>query len=227
MNVNRQRSLIVVLAISIIIISYLYVDAIDVFIETNNGKQEVFLLTTAINYSEIMNSTTRGRKKVLIKSRSYKRVPIHIDNLIFFNTIYATIYNPDYVFQQKQYDHRSLLTTVKYPKFHPISWLSIINNKQKLRISEVPLQRYYPHKKIRSGEIVRIVDVLGHLRTFKEEYAPYFTKDESRQYLPMLREIVSYTNNNTEVSYDKLPDFDKKYLAEINHMLLDIEKMLK
>jgi hypothetical protein len=105
--------------------------------------------------------------------------------------------------------------------------LSIINNKQKLRISEVPLQRYYPHKKIRSGEIVRIVDVLGHLRTFKEEYAPYFTKDESRQYLPMLREIVSYTNNNTEVSYDKLPDFDKKYLAEINHMLLDIEKMLK
>lgn len=215
-------------------LSYLYIDGINVFIKTNSEKEELFYIVTSINYSEIMKSTTRGRAKRLVVSGSVQTVPVHLDNIIFFSHIFANVYHPDYVYQQKQYAHRSIFRAVDFPMFTPRSWRSVMSNNTKIRKSSPPddISLYHEHRKaIESGDIVRIVDVLGHLRIFKDDYIPLFlekrTDKQLRRYLSSLEAIVAYTEANIEVHYDQLDEYDRGNMQLIKQELQEINILLK
>jgi len=213
------------------IYSFLKVDAVEVLIRTDSKKQELFSITTAINYSEIMKSTTRGRVTRLVRSDIQQRLPIEIDNTIFFSHIFANVYHPDYVYQQKQYANRSITWTVKYPEFKPKSWVNVMTHKTKIRTSRPPKdlgKSYAWSQAIQSGELIRIADVLGHLIRFRKEYSPLFatqgSKGQLRRYLPRLDKIIAYTKENIEVAYDELDDYDRDNLRRIDQERLAIEE---
>jgi hypothetical protein len=204
-----------------------------VYIETDSNKEEIFFITTSINYSEVMKSSTRGKLTRLVKSGPKQRKSIKIDNFIFFSHIFANVYHPGYVFQQKQHMHRSIFWTVNFPRFTPRSWQKIMASNEKIRISYPPTHIAISYKRsqaIRSGDLIRIIDVLGHLRRYKNQYAPLFLLKNSKKqlhgHLLGLRAIVAYTKANTEVSYDQLDEHDRKYLTMIDHELIDIEEMI-
>ena len=234
-NKMKKRKLWTFLAaVTAVSLSYLYIDGINVFIETNSEKEELFYIVTAINYSEILKSTTRGRAKRLVKSGSVQRVPIQLDNILFFSHIFANVYHPDYVFQQKQHAHRTIFWTLNFPSFRPRTWENVMNKNTTIRGSKAPdgLDKLYAWSQaIESGELVRIVDVLGHLRRFKEDYIPLFlekgTKKQLRRYLPSLEAIVAYTKANTEVNYDQLDEYDQKYIQMMVQELQEITVLLK
>ena len=235
MNIIKKRIFwIFLIALVAVGLSYLYIDGINVYIETNSEKEELFYINTSINYSEILKSTTRGRAKRLVTSGSVQKLPIHLDNILFFSHIFANVYHPDYVFQQKQHAHRSIFWTVDYPRFTPKSWRSVIANNIKISSSSPPddIGKYHEHRKaIESGDIIRIVDVLGHMRRFKEDYIPLFlekgTEKQLRRYLPSLEAIVAYTKANTEVNYDQLDEYDQKYIQMMVQELQEITVLLK
>jgi hypothetical protein len=214
-------------------ISYLYTDAINVFIDTNSAKQEIFYINTSINYSEILTSSTRGRARRLIKSGSVQRVPIHLDNIIFFSHIFASVYHPDYVFQQKQYAHRSIFRSVDFPTFTAKSWKDVMANNIKIIRSSPPTDTglYHEYQKaIESGEIIRIVDVVGHLKKFKEDYIPLFleqgTKKQLRRYLPNLEAIMAYAKANIKVNNDQLDEYDRNNIRMMDQELREINVLL-
>ena len=232
LRLNKFRAFLVALVVSAIAIyNYLQIDNVEVFIETNSEKEELFIIYTSIkNYGLERHHTTGGITR-LVKSGSPQTLSIQLSNLLLFDYFQAWIYHPDYIPQIRNKLNRTILRTAKFPRLTPVSWANVISNKVKISISEPNVMDVGAYlKSVESGKIIRIVDVMGQLRIFKDDYIPLFLtqglKEQLREYLPGLKELVNYTKANIEVGYEQLEEHDRKYLWTIDQHLMDIEEIL-
>ena len=233
LRLNKFKAFLVALVVSAIAIyNYLQIDNVEVFIETNSEKEELFIIYTSIrNYGFESHYTTGGTTR-LVKSGSPQTLSIQLGNLLLFDYFQAWIYHPDYIPQIRNKLNRTILRTAKFPRLTPVSWANVISNKVKISISEPNVMDVGAYlKAVESGKIIRIVDVMGQLRVFKDDYIPLFltqgSKEQLREYLPGLKELVSYAKANIDVDYEQLEEHDREYLRLIDQQLTDIEEMLK
>lgn len=233
-RLNKSRNIFIVLVVvSVVVYNYFQIDNVEIFIETDSVDEEIFAIYTSISYSAI-EGYTKGGEMRMINSGSAQILPIKLDDVLFFSYFRAWVYHPDYIRQHKRKGNRTILRTARFPRFVPRSWRKEMTDKVKISRSSAPdgMRNYSEYMSaIETGDIIRIVDILGHLDLFKESYIPLFLKQGSkkqlRKYLPGLKKLVGYVKANVEIKYDQLDKKDREYIGLLDKRILELEEMLR